>query len=242
MSRITRRRGVPIHAIEYQFFAGLEALYKYSQWPVEELWLKKWLSLKHPRLKSFFDAYDTLYPDRDRAFMVSCLERTDKFLLNDSQLTYGETLLSSYLRILKRLNLKPGDTLVDLGCGTGVLCFLAAALYPHIQVKGVDLIEGFVRNANTLLEQLQWDNLHFWVDNILTFDTSQANVYYATCTCFQEDFLAELAQTFEHAPPDTRIVTITHELEAPHLAIEETLFEWFSWGRDRAYLHRKMPS
>lgn len=212
-------------------------MYKYSQWPVEELWLKKWLTLKHPHIKTFFEHYDTLYPDRDRAFMVSCLERTDKFLLNNAQLTYGETLISSYLRLLKRMELKPGDTLVDLGCGTGVLCFLAAALYPEIQVMGVDLIEGFIRNANTIQAQLKWDNLQFWVDDILTFDMSLANVYYATCTCFEDDFLNSLAQSFLDTPADTRIVTITHELEAPHLEIQDTLFEWFSWGRDRAYVH-----
>lgn len=51
-------------------------------------------------------------------------------------------------RAVQLLDLRPGDTVVDLGCGTGVnLSVLADAVGEHGQVVGIDLSQGMLDQA-----------------------------------------------------------------------------------------------
>ena len=57
-------------------------------------------------------------------------------------------------RAVELLDLHPGDTVVDLGCGTGVnLRALADAVGEHGQVVGIDLSQGMLNQARRLAER-----------------------------------------------------------------------------------------
>ena len=57
-------------------------------------------------------------------------------------------------RAVELLDLHPGDTVVDLGCGTGVnLSFLARAVGEHGQVIGVDLSAGMLARARRRVDR-----------------------------------------------------------------------------------------
>lgn len=62
--------------------------------------------------------------------------------------------------------LQPGETAVDLGCGTGVECYLAARAVGGVgQVVGVDMLEQMLdrarRGSRGVAENLGYDNLRF---------------------------------------------------------------------------------
>jgi ubiquinone/menaquinone biosynthesis C-methylase UbiE len=59
------------------------------------------------------------------------------------------------------LALAPGDTVVDLGCGTGAnLRHLRDAVGPTGTVIGVDLTRGMLAQARERVEDAGWENVH----------------------------------------------------------------------------------
>jgi ubiquinone/menaquinone biosynthesis C-methylase UbiE len=57
-------------------------------------------------------------------------------------------------RAVKRLDLKFGDRVVEVGCGTGRnLAFLSRAVGPHGRVYGIDLSEGMLAKAREACEK-----------------------------------------------------------------------------------------
>ena len=60
-----------------------------------------------------------------------------------------------YQRVLDRVGASPGRTLLDLGCGTGQLCRMAADL--GAQVTGIDPDRGEIEHAAALVPQGAFD-------------------------------------------------------------------------------------
>lgn len=62
--------------------------------------------------------------------------------------------------LVARLGLRRGDTVADLGCGTGAnLAFLVEAVGPEGRVVGVDLSAGMLARARRLAADNGWNNV-----------------------------------------------------------------------------------
>ena len=63
---------------------------------------------------------------------------------------------------VEALRLKPGDTVVDLGCGTGLnLAFLRTAVGTSGRVIGVDLTDAMLERARGRVARAGWENVEF---------------------------------------------------------------------------------
>jgi ubiquinone/menaquinone biosynthesis C-methylase UbiE len=63
-------------------------------------------------------------------------------------------------KAVKRLALKPGDYVLEIGCGTGRnLPFLSKAVGPNGRVYGVDLSPGMLARARGLCARKDWANV-----------------------------------------------------------------------------------
>ena len=63
--------------------------------------------------------------------------------------------------IIKKLNLKPGQTVLDIGCGWGGMAF-AIARQSQCEVKGISLSENQIRYCKSKAKELNLDNqVHF---------------------------------------------------------------------------------
>lgn len=61
---------------------------------------------------------------------------------------------------ISALGLKPGDTVVDLGCGTGLnLPLLYGAVTSHGKIIGVDLSDAMLAQARQVVAANQWGNV-----------------------------------------------------------------------------------
>ena len=59
-----------------------------------------------------------------------------------------------------KLELKPGDTVVDIGCGTGLnFGLLYEAVGPSGRIIGVDLSEGMLAEARNTADTNHWENV-----------------------------------------------------------------------------------
>ena len=82
----------------------------------------------------------------------------------------------------------PGEVVVDLGCGTGTECFLAAPLVgPRGRVIGIDMLENMLERADeggtAVAENLGFDNLDFRKGYLeeLPLETNTADVVLSNC-------------------------------------------------------------
>ena len=63
-------------------------------------------------------------------------------------------------RTVDALDLEPGDTVVEMGCGTGAnFPHLREAVGPEGRVVGVDLTRGMLRRASERVDREGWDNV-----------------------------------------------------------------------------------
>jgi ubiquinone/menaquinone biosynthesis C-methylase UbiE len=63
-------------------------------------------------------------------------------------------------RIVEMLALAPGDTVVEMGCGTGAnFPHLRKAVGPAGQVLGIDLVDGMLAGAQRRIDRRGWDNV-----------------------------------------------------------------------------------
>src|SRR5262245_9009802 len=63
-------------------------------------------------------------------------------------------------KAVDRLNLRPGNHVLEIGCGTGRnLPFLSAAVGPQGRVYGVDLSPGMLAKSRALCERNHWRNV-----------------------------------------------------------------------------------
>ncbi len=85
-------------------------------------------------------------------------------------------------------HLAPGETVVDLGCGTGVECFIAARLVgPAGRVVGVDMLPAMLgrasRGAVGVADHLGYDNLHFKLGYLEDLPLAEASVDVILSNC-----------------------------------------------------------
>jgi ubiquinone/menaquinone biosynthesis C-methylase UbiE len=63
-------------------------------------------------------------------------------------------------KAVERLQLKPGDSVLEIGCGTGRnLRFLREAVGPRGHIFGVDLSEAMLSKAKQLCTERKWENV-----------------------------------------------------------------------------------
>jgi ubiquinone/menaquinone biosynthesis C-methylase UbiE len=63
-------------------------------------------------------------------------------------------------RSVRALNLQPGDTVVEVGCGTGLnFSLLQEAVGPEGRIVGVDLTDAMLEQARRRVERRGWSNI-----------------------------------------------------------------------------------
>ena len=73
-------------------------------------------------------------------------------------------------RAVRALDLQPGDTAVDLCCGTGVnLPYLVEAVGPTGRVVGVDLSPGMLDRARRRVDDAGWENVELVEADVRAF-------------------------------------------------------------------------
>ncbi|MEN6642017.1 MAG: arsenite methyltransferase [Armatimonadia bacterium] len=81
-------------------------------------------------------------------------------------------------------DLKPGETVLDLGSGGGFDCFLAAnAVGPHGHVIGVDMTPDMIAVANRNAEKGGFANVEFRLGDIETLPVGDGDVDVITSNC-----------------------------------------------------------
>lgn len=202
--------------------------------PLQEAWQSRQVLKRFPHMEATVKAYREIYPYVGASTSVSVNERMAKGIEDDT-LTYGETRWHSFLKLLDHIEISSRDRFVDLGCGAGFLCFLMAQGY-GVPALGVDLIEGFIQNAQQISDRLQLNQPRFQRTNFFDLEFLPFSILYATCTCFPDEVVEQLAQKMETTAPGTRIITVTNPIEAPYLRQLKHFKLKYDWGLDYVFV------
>lgn len=74
-------------------------------------------------------------------------------------------------RAIEKLTLQRGDSVVELGCGTGLnFPFLLEQIGPEGQIIGVDLTPGMLEIAQSRVNRYGWENVELIQSDIVAYD------------------------------------------------------------------------
>lgn len=115
-------------------------------------------------------------------------------------------------RSVAALNLEPGDSVLELGCGPGnSFARLRSAVGAEGRVVGVDYSRGMVRRATERVDEAGWDNVHVIRGDAtrpgITADAFDA-VYAAMSLSAMPDPAAAVAVAAASLRPDGRLAVL----------------------------------
>ena len=208
---------------------------------------KKQILAKYPQLRPVMEAFERRYIRvQYGAHDISLMERIHRKIAQDERYIYGATPWVALLRLTEKLEIRPGEVFVELGCGTGHFCFFMQQVF-GIQAIGLEALNTFILNAKEIMTELSepphnldFAGLQFLNLDFLHFNFSRGTLFYAAWTCFPVPLReAILEKFFKECKPGTRLLVLTHTLDDPRLELLSEVETFFSWGKDVARLYQK---
>jgi ubiquinone/menaquinone biosynthesis C-methylase UbiE len=118
-------------------------------------------------------------------------------------------------RAAARLNAKPGDRVLEIGCGTGRNFYhLREAVGPTGKVYGVDLSTGMLRKARALCERERWTNVELTQCDAAEYIPSEPldGIIFGLSYNTMPHHLAVLRHAWKQLRPGGRIVILDGKL------------------------------
>lgn len=205
-----------------------------------------------------------IFQDLPAEFAKKLVESTQAAEDNLSAKVYGEIEFASFFNMLQICDPKRGDTIVDLGHGSGKALVAGLILYGHLfsRIHGIDIVPEIVEESSRRISKLQriiddeglyspflssclegralHDVVTVETGDMLTenlaFDWTQADIVFANSTCFGFELMGKLSQKANRMRSGAKLVTMT-------LPVQSTEFELIlkrnypmSWGVGTMYL------
>ena len=173
-----------------------------------------------------------------QAFQVALKQRPRTQPGEGVSFTYGETPLAAMDQILTMSEATSQDTFLELGCGTGRFCMVAARRH-GLQATGIEQIPSFVTNAQRITKRLSLAGCRFVQDDLFVQPWSDHTLLYITPTTFTDAGLARFYDKCHELRPGARIVSLTHPPRGPGLVPMAMDVLDFSWGAATVFVYRK---
>ena len=133
-------------------------------------------------------------------------------------------------RAVRQLDLRPGDAVLEVGCGTGRnLRHLRSAVGPDGHVYGVDLSGGMLARARRLCKDHGWHNVTLTERDALSYTppTPVDAVLFSLSYCTMLHRRRILEHAWAQLEPGGRLVILDSGLAAAPL--RRLLRPWFVW-------------
>jgi SAM-dependent methyltransferase len=125
------------------------------------------------------------------------------------ELSYGETPGIAFSRLIEWAELRPGDRVLDLGSGRGLVPMVAALR--GYRAAGIEVVEEYVLGARSVARSLNLE-IDFRVADMLECDWPTAELVLLNSTAFPSDFRKDLLIRLNDLEPPTRVATYDWEL------------------------------
>jgi len=160
----------------------------------------------------------------------------------DDDQVYGETPLTSFAQLLKTLELKEDDVLLDLGCGRGRLLFWARSFSP-CQLRGVDCVPAFIRRARWISRLSLMPGIRWQCTDILDVDLEGASHIYLFGTTLSDDKISLWLDKLKALPSGVIVMTVSYSLLDYGASKEFSLVQRselaYAWGNATVFIHQR---
>jgi ubiquinone/menaquinone biosynthesis C-methylase UbiE len=153
------------------------------------------------------------WEDCDRAFVAQRYDRIAGLIGVFDRLFFLPPHLRR--RAATRLNLKPGDRVLEIGCGTGRnFPFLREAVGRKGRVYGVDFSPGMLRRARALCWREQWTNVELTQCDAIEYIPREPldGILFGLCYNTMPHHLAVLQHAWKQLRPGGRVVIMDGKL------------------------------
>jgi len=159
--------------------------------------------------------------------------------MEEADLVYGETLPGTACDLLRALEVGPQDTVVDLGCGRGVVP-LVAGLVLGARAVGLDALPGYVQRASACARSLGLEQVRFLHADFRTAELPRGTVYFLAGTTLEPDSWTAVARNLARsARPGSRAASLSQPLPGAEWEALGSRRMAFSWGWGTVFLHRR---
>ncbi|MBI2568064.1 MAG: class I SAM-dependent methyltransferase [Candidatus Schekmanbacteria bacterium] len=219
---------------------SLVALYARGAWCAGRALLlnvRAVLSAATPRLWAAYALLNVAFP-ASSAYRICHWSREADVGAGPGELTYGETLFGSAIRILRHVQIRPGERVLELGAGRGIVALVAAIVF-RADVHAFDVLWPFVRRGRLVARILCLSNLHWHRQDLATVSLENADVVYLAGTCLQEARRELVADHVQALKPGARIASVSEPIASVDLEELGELELDFSWGKSRVYFQQR---
>ncbi|MGZ4251618.1 MAG: methyltransferase domain-containing protein, partial [Solirubrobacteraceae bacterium] len=137
--------------------------------------------------------------DRSREHLIETYRKKAKHYDVSSRLypAPGYPQRAQRRRAVQALGLRPGDSVIDIACGTGLnFPLIEEVIGPAGKIVGVDLTDAMLARAQERIETNGWTNISLVLDDAADFDfPSQVDAIVSTYALSQ---VPECAQVVAH--------------------------------------------
>jgi demethylmenaquinone methyltransferase/2-methoxy-6-polyprenyl-1,4-benzoquinol methylase len=140
-------------------------------------------------------------------------------------------------KTIARLELKPGDRVLEIGCGTGRnLALLRDAVGEDGRVYGVDLSEGMLGEARALCDEHGWTNVELSNKDVLEYTPGEAvdGILFSLSYATMPEHKQILARAWSFLQPDRHVVIMDAKL--PEGVVGKLLLPSTLWMMRRTVL------
>ena len=195
------------------------------------------------------ELHDKLFTDV-QGYSLSSSGRAKVGREADPILTYGEVTPESVQYMMEVTQPQHGEVFYDLGCGTGKAVIFSAFLAPFKRCTGIDIIEDLWQSASQSAARYHSEikphlpgkenqEVHFWHGDMFEHDTTDGDVFFTHCTCFDDPMMDRISQKLEACKPGTRVVTVTKGLTSPEFDLLHSTPYRLGWGEATLCFYRR---
>lgn len=185
-----------------------------------------------------------------QGYSLSATGRTKAGRDADPVLTYGEITPESVQYMMEMTNPQSGEVFYDLGSGTGKAVIFAAFLAPFKRATGIELIDDLWQSAadsgsrylsevKPLHPEKHDQEVDFRLGSMFDHDTSDGDVFFTHCTCFDDAMMDQISKKLEACKPGTRVVTVTKGLTSPEFELVNSTPFRLGWGEATLCFYRR---
>ena len=152
---------------------------------------------------------------------------------------YGETPLRTWDLLIRRVGIKKGDVVFDVGCGSGKSCFFLSRRLQSRAV-GIEYNEDFTTRAEWIRKKVKASEVVFVRADARNIDYGDADVVYLFSTTFTLELMQALALRFRQTLVYGAIViSVSVPLQPKSIfqPVDEFPAPYF-FGRCIVYVHR----